>query len=102
MLISARRIQSFTAGLTYSDFSGNQLVQSAVIRELLVIGEAANHISGATRSGQPEIDWAQIIGMRNRMVHAYFAIDLEILWKVIQQDIGPLMRRLEDLLPPPN
>jgi uncharacterized protein with HEPN domain len=71
-----------------------------VIREILVLGEAARHISAATRSAQPDIDWTQIVGMRNRMVHAYFAVDLEILWQTIQQDVEPLFGHLEGLLPP--
>src|SRR5687767_232166 len=69
MLDAARNILEFTTGLTFDDFSASKLVQSAVIREILVLGEAARHVSAATQAAIPAIDWALIIGMRNRLIH---------------------------------
>ena len=64
------------------------------------IGEAASRISADTRQAYPEIPWSQIVGMRNRLVHAYFDINLDILWQVVQDDLPALIAQLEPLVPP--
>jgi uncharacterized protein with HEPN domain len=100
MLIAARKIQRYTAGLTLTDFNSNELIQSAVIRELQVIGEAARVITEATRTTHPEINWRGIAGMRNRLVHQYFSVSVEIVWGTIQTYVPRLVVQLENLLPP--
>jgi uncharacterized protein with HEPN domain len=100
MLIAARKIVQFSADLTKKQFENSELHQSAVIRELQVIGEAARLISEPTKSSHTEIAWPVIAGMRNRIVHEYFRIDLDLLWDVTQEDIPTLIEQLKPLIPP--
>lgn len=100
MLIAAQKIQGFVNTLSQQQFERSELHQSAVIRELQVIGEAARMISEQMKSAYPEIAWTIIAGMRNRIIHEYFRIDLEILWDTIQADIPELMQQLKPLIPP--
>ena len=91
MLIAARKIQRFTADLSADDFLANDMVQSAVIREIQVIGEAARMISDEIRAMHTDLEWRAMIGIRNRIIHEYFSIDLNVLWTTIQNDIAPLV-----------
>jgi uncharacterized protein with HEPN domain len=100
MLIAARKIQRFTSSMTQDVFYQTEVVQSAVIREIQVIGEAARLISDETKAQHNEILWPVISGMRNRMIHEYFNIDLGIVWDTIQYDIPPLIVQLEKIVPP--
>jgi len=100
MLIDARKIQRFVAGMTFTDFQANEMAQSAVVREFQVIGEAARMISGTTQEACAEIDWRAIAGMRNRLIHEYFAVRLNIIWTTTQSDIAPLIAQLERYVPP--
>lgn len=99
MLIAARKAMQFTTGLTWDAFAESELHQGAVIRELEIIGEAANLVSKATQTAHPELPWLQIIGMRNRLIHEYFRVDLERVWETIQQDIPQLIGHLQPLVP---
>ena len=99
MLIAARKIERFVSGLTVEQFAANDLVQSAVIRELQVIGEAARLITDETRTSVPQIDWHAITGMRNRLVHQYFSIRLDVVWETVHQSVPSLIAQLEPLVP---
>jgi uncharacterized protein with HEPN domain len=77
-----------------------QAVQSAVIREIQVLGEAARLVSDETRTAHPEIAWSAISGMRNRVIHEYFNIDLDIVWQTIRDDIPALAEQLALIVPP--
>ena len=90
ILIAARKIQQFTFEMTKVDFQENRMAQSAVIREFQVMGEATKQISEEARTQHPNIPWHQIAGMRDRMVHKYFRIDLDIVWDTIQQELTGL------------
>ncbi|MBZ0276101.1 MAG: DUF86 domain-containing protein [Anaerolineae bacterium] len=100
MFIAAQKIKAFTAGLSWDLFQESKLHQSAVIRELQVIGEAARLVSAETKAKHPEVDWVEISGMRNRIIHEYFRVDLEIIWDAVQNDIGRLVENLKSLIPP--
>lgn len=100
MLLYARDAQDFVAGLTYQDFESSLLHQQAVMKAVETIGEAASRVSSGTRRTQPEIPWSAIVGMRNRIVHAYFNVQLEILWRVVQDELPVLIAQLEPLVPP--
>lgn len=102
MLIAARKIQRFVSGLTAEAFAADELVQSAVIRELQVIGEAARLITAETRTAASQIDWRAITGMRNRLVHQYFSIRLDVVWETVHQSIPALIAQLEPLVPGDN
>ena len=100
MLLSARRAVGFIAPLTFSEFENNDLHQLAILKSFEIIGEAASRISEETRVKHPDISWTEIIGMRNRFVHAGFAIQRDILWQTVQDDLPPLIAQLEALVPP--
>jgi uncharacterized protein with HEPN domain len=99
MLLAARKIKTFAVDLTEERFHKSELHQSAIIRELQVIGEAARLVSDEAKSIHSEINWEQIKGMRNRLIHEYFRIDLSIVWDVITNDIDTLISQLEPLIP---
>ncbi|MGE0813859.1 MAG: DUF86 domain-containing protein [Vicinamibacterales bacterium] len=63
--------------------------QDAIIRKLEVIGEAVKHLSDETRGRHPDIPWKQIAGMRDHLTHAYFGVDLALVWRVTERDLGP-------------
>ena len=100
ILNAARRSQEFISGLTWEDFENSRLHQDAVMRTLEIIGEAASKISQETRNAHPEIQWKDIIGMRNRLIHEYFRIDLEKVWDAVKNDIPDLIEKIEPIVPP--
>ena len=77
---AAEHIAAFIAGVDFAEFLQSELLRSAVVQKLMVIGEAAAHVSEVLASRYPEVPWPQIIGFRNILVHAYFGIDWEIVW----------------------
>ncbi|MBA3872430.1 MAG: DUF86 domain-containing protein [Anaerolineae bacterium] len=102
ILIAARKIQQFTFEMTKADFKENQMAQSAVIREFQVMGEAAKQISAEAQTQNANLPLQKIAGMRNRMVHEYFRIDLDIVWNTVQQEILGLITQLQSIVPPEN
>lgn len=68
-----------------------------MIKDVEIIGEAAYQVSDETRSRLPDIPWDDIVGMRHRLVHAYFDINLDILWKTVQEDLPLLVKRLHNI-----
>ena len=100
MLLAARNAVRFAVPLTFSEFKEDLLHQLAILKSVEIIGEAASRVSEETKANHPDIPWTQIIGMRNRLVHTYFAIQLDIVWKVVQDDLPPLIAQLEPLVPP--
>ena len=100
ILIAARRTLEFTAGKTQEEFARDDLIQNAVMRLVTIIGEAANRVSPDFRAAHPEIPWRDIIGMRHRLVHDYFKVDVARVWDTIRNDLRPLIAALEPLVPP--
>ena len=100
MLLAARKIQRFVVGMTYQEFAGNELVQSAVMREFQVIGEAVRLVTEETKRKYAELQWRKIAGMRNRLVHEYFYIQLGIVWQTILDNLPTLVAQLEQRVPP--
>ncbi len=88
-----------TDGLSLADFNESTLHQYATFNAIATIGEAASRVSGSVRQDNPSIPWNRIIGMRNRLVHAYYAIDLDTVWKTVQQELPTLIAQVELLVP---
>jgi uncharacterized protein with HEPN domain len=84
-------IELFTKGVSKEDFLKNKEKQSAIIRQIEIIGEAVKNISESFKSNYSNILWKDIAGMRDKLMHHYFGIDLEIVWKTIKEDI-PLLK----------
>ena len=91
---------AFAAPLTFSEFEDGRLHQLAILKAVEIIGEAASRISEETKAKHPGIPWSEIIGMRNRLVHGYFAVRLDRVWRTVQEDLPPLIAQLEALVPP--
>ena len=75
-----------------------RITELALTRLVEVIGEAANRVSEATRQHHPEIPWRRIIGTRNRLIHGYDVVDLDILWDIVQNDLPSLIGQLESIV----
>jgi uncharacterized protein with HEPN domain len=87
------KIRTYTEGLTLEAFKADSLRQDGVVRELEIIGEAARMISEKTKLSHPDISWYQIVGMRNRLIHEYFGVDFDAVWKTITQDLQILVEK---------
>ena len=79
-------------------FGEDELVQSWVIRQLQILGEAATKISDDFQGRHPDVPWHKIIGMRNILVHDYFGIDVNIVWSIVEKDMPVLERQIKELL----
>ncbi|NEP58067.1 MAG: DUF86 domain-containing protein [Symploca sp. SIO2G7] len=100
MLQSAELIRTYTAQCSKIEFVNNVQLQDSVIRRLLVIAEAARRVSEGTRQRLPNISWQEINGMRNRLVHEYDDVNLNIVWDVVQLEIPSLIKELKMQIPP--
>jgi len=100
IVIAARKAMQFIEGMTWAEFDGSELHQVAVIRPLEIIGEAAGRVSAETKRSHPKIPWQQMIGMRNRLIHEYFRIDLEAVWHTVHKDLPELIALIEPMIPP--
>jgi len=98
MLDAAREALSFTWDRTRRDLDEDRLLVLGLVKAIEIIGEAAYQVSEGTRAQLPGIPWEDIIGMRHRLVHAYFDINLDILWRTVQDDLPPLVSALEYIL----
>jgi len=100
IVLAAEAALSFVAGLDESAFLGSDLHQSAVIRKLEIIAEAAGKVSKAFRDAHPQIPWAQMTGLRHRLVHGYGDVRLDIVWRVTKETLPGLIAMLRPLIPP--
>lgn len=91
MVQAARDAMEFTAELTLPEWTRSRLHQHAVLKSLEIVGEAASQVSVETREQFPMIHWTEIIGMRNRIVHAYFGVDFSVVWRTVQEDLPTLI-----------
>ena len=98
ILTCARNIRSFATGLSLDNFLDDPRTVRAVAYEFTTMGEAARAIPQEIQDGHPEVPWGKMVGIRNVLVHQYFRLDEEILWKASQEDIPPLIAALEKLI----
>jgi uncharacterized protein with HEPN domain len=98
MLDAACKARDFIDGRSRGDLDSDEMLALAVIRLLEVIGEAAKNLSQDFKDRTPEIAWKQITGTRDRLIHGYFDVDLDIVWTILTQDLPPLIMALEELL----
>ena len=98
ILVAAQQARTHARGLTFSEFTRSHLHRNAVQWDLTVIGEASARVSFDTKVAHPEIPWSQMTGMRNRIVHRYFSIDLDIVWSVVREDLPVLIERVRALV----
>jgi uncharacterized protein with HEPN domain len=98
MLASAQLAISYLLGKSREDFLSNSLLQDGVNRRIEIVGEAANRVSNQARAVIPELDWRQIVGMRNVIIHQYDAINLDLVWETVQGYFPVLVKVLEEIL----
>ena len=98
VVAAADAIERFIAGCSRESFISNELVQSAVLQKLIVIGEAAARLSAELRAKHSEVEWTDIIVFRNIAVHAYFAVDWSIVWVAATHDASLLKQQIARIL----
>ena len=94
MVEAGESAMQFVAGRQRADLDTDRMLLFALVRAIEVFGEAASQISEETRAAHAHIPWRAIIGMRNRLIHAYFAINTEIVWQPVTQEIPALLPQL--------
>ncbi|MEW6350009.1 MAG: HepT-like ribonuclease domain-containing protein [Thermodesulfobacteriota bacterium] len=99
MILAAERALRLTAGLSQTEFIGNETVQWAIFSQIVILGEAAGRVERVFQDAHPVVPWADIIGMRHRLVHGYDSVDWVRVWKTIEKDLPPLLQHLRDLVP---
>jgi uncharacterized protein with HEPN domain len=100
MLDAAREATSFAAGRSRGDLERDRMLVLAIVKDVEIIGEAASRTTPAMQAAHPEIPWAQIIAMRNRLIHAYFDVDLQVVWDTVRDDLPQLVALLEPIVTP--
>lgn len=98
MIDSINDIDAFTKNMDFESFTKDRKTINAVIRSIEVIGEAAKNIPQSVRNKHTSIPWKKMVGMRDKMIHEYFGVDMEILWKTIKEDIPSLKPLVQELL----
>lgn len=91
-------IQQYTAGLEYQAFKSNGMARDAVVRNVQVLGEAANRIPKAFRDQHTSIEWGRIIRTRHILVHDYFGLDYAIIWQIVTINLPPLQQAIHAIL----
>jgi len=94
IITSAERIEQYVSGLTFEEFVEQTLVSDAVARNLEISGEAASKIPDDVQIKYDDIPWKKLKGVRNRVIHEYFSVDLEIVWYIVQHELSPLKDEL--------
>ena len=94
---SIKRIEEYTKGITKEEFVSKNIIQAAVIKEIEIIGEASRMLSNSFKEVNNEIPWKNIIGMRDKLIHGYFGVDLDSVWKTIKEDIPALRKNINKI-----
>ena len=98
ILQAAEDTLSFVQGMDYPAFAADRRTNLAVVRALEIIGEAARHIPARLRRRHPQVAWQDMVAMRNKLIHEYFGVDLEVLWRTVQEDLPPLSDAIRRVL----
>jgi uncharacterized protein with HEPN domain len=99
ILDSGAAILEFVENLTFEKFCTDRKTYSAVIREFEIIGEAVGKLPEELKGGRPDVEWQDIKDFRNLLSHEYFGVDLEIVWKIIEDDLPVLMDAIREIMP---
>lgn len=98
ILDAAREAIAFCQGRSREDLTNDRLLNLSLVRLLEIIGKAARGVSDACREVHREIAWKKMAGMRDRLIHGYFDVDLDIVWETVTKDLPPLIALLERLI----
>ena len=97
ILLSILRIKNYTKDISKNDFEKNEMIQDAVIRNIEIIGEATKNISKNLKSTYHEIPWREMAGMRDKLIHDYMGVDVDVIWRTIETDIPYLEALLKKI-----
>jgi len=92
------RIEQYIRNLSFDAFAEDQKSVDAVARNLEIIGEAANRLPDEFKEKYSEIEWNKVVGLRHRIIHEYFGIDLEIIWQILHKDLPELKRKVTHIM----
>lgn len=92
------RIEQYIENLSFDTFSKDQKSVDAVVRNLEIMGEAANRLPDEFKEKYSEIEWYKVVGLRHRIVHEYFGIDLEIIWQILHKDLPELKQKIVEIM----
>ena len=100
IVLAAKEAQDFIRDVSRDEYLANRVLQNALCLELEIIGEAARTVSEEFKTAHAEIPWRDIVGLRNRIVHEYFRLDLNVIWEIVVRDLPPLVKIIEPFVPP--
>ncbi|MBF0343481.1 MAG: DUF86 domain-containing protein [Nitrospirae bacterium] len=98
ILDAITQIKAYVRGIDYETFKFNRMVQDAVIRQFEIVGEASKNITLEFKISYPDIAWKDLVGMRNKLIHHYFGVDIDVIWKSVKQDIPFLESKIKEIL----
>jgi len=102
MVDHAREAMAMVQGKSRRDLDQDRKLNLSLVRLLEIVGEAANRIPKQERERHPHVPWAEIIGLRNRLIHGYDEVDFDILWEIVTHDLPPLVASLESIVAETN
>ena len=97
ILDSIKAIKEFSRGIRKVELISSRLKQSAIVREIEIIGEAVKNLSEQLKSKYKDIEWQEIAGTRDKMIHHYFGVDLNIVWNIIKKDLPALKKKIKGI-----
>ena len=98
VLTHAREAVEICKGRKRSDLDSDRLFNLALTRLIEIVGEAAHRVPDPIQAKYPDLPWLQMIGARNRLIHGYDSVDFDILWAIVNYDLPPVIKRIEDIL----